>query len=176
MCRLAKELGELQPGDLVSFQGVGEVVWTIISPGDTAMLQDDIVSVADAEPWVVMWLNIRVGRCRPVVEQASGIRRPPVQGDGDVLQPDIANAALRCTAHTNAVLGPAANILDAYVVDGSDLCFRGARDRCERDGLASAPPRVRVVPRDEFNVTEVDVVDAAFITQLDVEAPAAQGD
>ncbi len=45
-----------------------------------------------------------------------------------------------------------------------------ARDGGEGDGFAASPPWVGEVSRCEGDVFEVDVVDAAFVAELDAEA------
>ena len=89
-------------------------------PGDLAIAQAHAVGLADEKGGCVVGFDILHCRRRAVVELGAGVFRPTIQRDGNLLEPDVANAAGVRSADPNAVLALAAHVADANIVNRAD--------------------------------------------------------
>src|ERR1022692_2068060 len=176
MRRLAGKASPRQTRNTFRLQRGGKGRRAVSAPGDTAIRQGNTVRVAHTNPWCGVRLDTVVRRGRPVIENATGIFGPAVEGDGHFVQCDVGDPALRRAVDPYAVFGAPDDVAHAHIVDRADFAALGARNGGEGDGLAAAPPGRRLVAGNKLDVAEIDPVHTAFVAQLDRQPAAARLD
>src|SRR6185312_822990 len=174
----AVEVFDVEVVRVFGLDGVGVVVRRVGAPGDGAVVKGDVVSVFDREAGRVMRLDGGQRGGGAVVEEAAFVLRSAVERDLHAVEADVVDRGRRIgrgaiAGNSDGILGVAGDVLHGDAVQRAELCGRRARDGGEGDGLPAAPPGVGVEARGEGDVLVSDVMDGAFVAELDAEAARA---
>src|SRR5260370_668622 len=111
-----------------------------------------------------------------IVESGSGILRPPVDRDIDVLKQHVFNGLISLPINSDTVFPSSANVAQANVTQPAYLAILGPRPRSDGDRFTPSPPARRVMLSTYFDISELYIFDVPRLPMRNRRPPSTGND
>src|SRR5260370_13564534 len=111
-----------------------------------------------------------------IVEFGSGILRPPVDRDIDVLKQHVLNGLISPPINSDTGFPSSANVAQANVTQPAYLAILGPRPRSDGDRFTPSPPARRVMLSTYFDISELYIFDVPRLPMRNRRPPSTGND